>query len=150
MHRDIKPDSAFLSTPPLTLFSTLPDILFACSLFSDVLLTSDAGIIKLVDFGAAKVIARGHRTINRTRTAGMGSMNGTPMYMSPEVIKNTPGGQLGAMDIWSVGCMTLEFATGKKPWQSAENEWAIMFKFVFSSALSAHLFGADPFSFSLS
>jgi mitogen-activated protein kinase kinase kinase len=96
----------------------------------DVLLTSDAGIIKLVDFGAAKVIARGHRTINRTRTAGMGSMNGTPMYMSPEVIKNTPGGRLGAMDIWSVGCMVLEFATGKKPWQSAENEWAIMFKCV--------------------
>lgn len=52
------------------------------------------------------------------------------MYMSPEVIKNTPGGRLGAMDIWSVGCMVLEFATGKKPWQSAENEWAIMFKCV--------------------
>ncbi|CED85018.1 ste ste11 protein kinase [Phaffia rhodozyma] len=102
VHRDIKPDN--------------------------VLLTSDAGIIKLVDFGAAKIIARGQRTINRTRNPGMNSLQGTPMYMSPEVIKNTPGGRLGAMDIWSVGCMILEFATGKKPWQSAENEWAIMYK----------------------
>lgn len=75
-------------------------------------------------------------------------MNGTPMYMSPEVIKNTPGGQLGAMDIWSVGCMTLEFATGKKPWQSAENEWAIMFKFVFSSTLVFSSLTRSPFSLS--
>lgn len=32
----------------------------------------------------------------------MNSLQGTPMYMSPEVIKNQPGGRLGAMDIWSV------------------------------------------------
>ena len=105
VHRDIKPDN--------------------------ILLTSDAGIIKLVDFGAAKIIARGHRTINRTRApAGtqMNSLQGTPMYMSPEVIKNTPGGRLGAMDIWSLGMVVIELATGKKPWYTAENEWAIMYK----------------------
>jgi serine/threonine protein kinase len=27
----------------------------------------------------------------------------------------------------SVGCVVLELATGKKPWHSAENEWAIMY-----------------------
>ncbi|KAL7410096.1 hypothetical protein BDY24DRAFT_400753 [Mrakia frigida] len=105
VHRDIKPDN--------------------------ILLTSDAGIIKLVDFGAAKIIARGHRTINRTRApAGtqMNSLQGTPMYMSPEVIKNSPGGRLGAMDIWSLGMVVIELATGKKPWYTAENEWAIMYK----------------------
>jgi len=42
--------------------------------------------------------------------------------MSPEVIKNSPGGRLGAMDIWSLGMVVIELATGKKPWYTAENE----------------------------
>jgi len=54
-------------------------------------------------------------------------LTGTPMYMSPEVIKNDKRGRLGAMDIWSLGCVVLEFATGKKPWSNLDNEWAIMF-----------------------
>jgi len=49
------------------------------------------------------------------------------MYMSPEVIKNDKRGRHGAMDIWSLGCVVLEFATGKKPWSNLDNEWAIMF-----------------------
>jgi len=55
------------------------------------------------------------------------SLTGTPMYMSPEVIKNEKRGRHGAMDIWSLGCVVLEFATGKKPWSNLDNEWAIMF-----------------------
>jgi len=54
-------------------------------------------------------------------------LTGTPMYMSPEVIKNDKRGRHGAMDIWSMGCVVLEFATGKKPWSNLDNEWAIMF-----------------------
>jgi len=49
------------------------------------------------------------------------------MYMSPEIIKNEKRGRHGAMDIWSLGCVVLEFATGKKPWSNLDNEWAIMF-----------------------
>lgn len=58
--------------------------------------------------------------------AGLGmnnSLTGTPMYMSPEIIKNDKRGRHGAMDIWSLGCVVLEFATGKKPWSNLDNEW---------------------------
>lgn len=51
------------------------------------------------------------------------SLTGTPMYMSPEVIKNDKHGRNGAMDIWSLGCVVLECATGRKPWSNLDNEW---------------------------
>ncbi|TFY83988.1 hypothetical protein EWM64_g48 [Hericium alpestre] len=110
VHRDIKPDNVLLD---------------------------HLGVIKFVDFGAAKVLAKNQRSIQRSRRAptegglggglGMNSLTGTPMYMSPEVIKNDKRGRHGAMDIWSLGCVVLEFATGRKPWSNLDNEWAIMF-----------------------
>lgn len=49
------------------------------------------------------------------------------MYMSPEVIKGENPGKPGAVDIWSLGCVILEMATGRRPWASLDNEWAIMY-----------------------
>ncbi|KAG7099580.1 hypothetical protein E1B28_001410 [Marasmius oreades] len=112
VHRDVKPDNILLD---------------------------HLGVIKFVDFGAAKILAKNQRTIAaRSRRApdaagadgpgpGMNSLTGTPTYMSPEIIKNDKRGRHGAMDIWSMGCVVLEFATGKKPWSNLDNEWAIMF-----------------------
>ncbi|THU91633.1 Pkinase-domain-containing protein [Dendrothele bispora CBS 962.96] len=114
VHRDIKPDNILLD---------------------------HLGVIKFVDFGAAKILAKNQRSMARSRrgaetvstsTPSMGggvnnSLTGTPMYMSPEIIKNDRRGRHGAMDIWSLGCVVLEFATGKKPWNNLDNEWAIMF-----------------------
>lgn len=90
------------------------------------------GVIKFVDFGAAKVIAKQGKTIVAEGPTGKGRQNsvqGTPMYMSPEVIR---GGKhqhsrLGAEDIWSLGCVISEMATGSRPWSSMDNEWAIMY-----------------------
>jgi mitogen-activated protein kinase kinase kinase len=96
----------------------------------DILLNEN-GVIKYVDFGAAKVIARQGKTLI---AAGLGSktekaksMTGTPMYMSPEVIKGENPGRAGAVDVWSLGCVILEMATGRRPWASLDNEWAIMY-----------------------
>ncbi|TCD70635.1 Suppressor of Sensor Kinase (SLN1) [Steccherinum ochraceum] len=115
LHRDIKPDNILLD---------------------------HMGVIKYVDFGAAKILARNQRTIQRSRRAtdvgqqapGVkapitnNSLTGTPMYMSPEVIRNNTHGRMGAMDVWSLGCVVLECATGRKPWSNVDNEWAIMFR----------------------
>ena len=90
-----------------------------------------------MDFGASKVFAKGGRTLHRTRPGAQGgtshirhdnnglknSLTGTPMYMSPEVIKNDKRGRHGAMDIWSMGCVVLECVTGRKPWSNLDNEW---------------------------
>lgn len=100
------------------------------------------GVIKFVDFGAAKILAKNQRSIQRSRRApdisvnGLANINGlavmsngltgTPMYMSPEIIKNDKRGRHGAMDIWSLGCVVLEFATGKKPWSNLDNEWWVL------------------------
>lgn len=89
------------------------------------------GVIKFVDFGAAKVIARQGKTLAAehaaTRQGRQKSMTGTPMYMSPEVIRGQNQGRHGAVDIWSLGCVILEMATGRRPWASLDNEWAIMY-----------------------
>jgi mitogen-activated protein kinase kinase kinase len=98
-------------------------------LYTDILLDHN-GVIKFVDFGAAKLIARQGRTLavdNATRGGRQGSMTGTPMYMSPEVIRGGSTGRHGAVDIWSLGCVILEMATGRRPWASMDNEWAIMY-----------------------
>ncbi|KAG8961924.1 Suppressor of Sensor Kinase (SLN1) [Tulasnella sp. 419] len=112
VHRDIKPDNILLD---------------------------HNGIIKFVDFGAAKVFAKNKGSIQVGRTVAMQgsvpgmpgmpmhSLTGTPMYMSPEVIKSDKRGRRGAMDIWAMGCVVLECATGRKPWSNLDNEWAIMF-----------------------
>ncbi|CAK3995257.1 MAP kinase [Lecanosticta acicola] len=93
------------------------------------------GVIKFVDFGAAKVIAKQGKTIVADGADGRGrqrSVQGTPMYMSPEVIKGAPSGKhsharLGAADIWSLGCVISEMATGSRPWANLDNDFAIMY-----------------------
>lgn len=105
------------------------------------ILLDHLGVIKFVDFGAAKVIARRGRTRQggSSSTVGVASVNlnegggklnsmiGTPMYMSPEVITGTNQGCQNSIDIWSMGCCVLEMATGRRPWATLDNEWAIMY-----------------------
>ncbi|KAK4704398.1 mitogen-activated protein kinase kinase kinase, partial [Phenoliferia sp. Uapishka_3] len=106
VHRDIKPDNILLD---------------------------GNGTIKYVDFGAAKVLAKNSKTLaGRSRIAVDGgadanSLTGTPMYLSPETVKGERRGRKGAMDVWSLGCVILECATGRRPWSNLDNEWAIMF-----------------------
>eukprot|EP00928_Gymnodinium_smaydae_P085084 TRINITY_DN683_c3_g2_i1.p1 TRINITY_DN683_c3_g2~~TRINITY_DN683_c3_g2_i1.p1 ORF type:complete len:837 (+),score=189.12 TRINITY_DN683_c3_g2_i1:251-2761(+) len=81
MHRDLKPANVFLTT---------------------------AGLLKLGDFGVAKVMAG---------TTVMDQMTcvGSPTYMAPEIV----GGEVygPACDIWSLGVIIYELCCFKKPFE---------------------------------
>ncbi|KAJ2603115.1 Suppressor of Sensor Kinase (SLN1) [Coemansia sp. RSA 1722] len=107
--------------------------------------------VKLVDFGAAKVLNKHSLAATRRSriapegAAAVASLTGTPMYMAPEVILGSNGGSvaggpkgaemlrpgsLGAQDIWSLGCCIVEMVSGSPPWAHLDNEWAVMYNVV--------------------
>ncbi|XP_031490826.1 mitogen-activated protein kinase kinase kinase 20-like [Nymphaea colorata] len=72
---------------------------------SNVLLDPVSGV-KIADFGLAKRLGE--------RAPPEATIQGTPMYMSPEV---AAGGQPApASDVLSLGCTFIELVTGKPPW----------------------------------
>ena len=111
-------------------------------------LVTDNGVAKLSDFGTAHLVTEVQRevvadakpiaasdvaaiadaaraggidkddAVNLTHTGGAGhlALVGTPLYMSPEVLKGASATE--AADIWAFGCMLIELATGRYPWQA--------------------------------
>ena len=72
-------------------------------------LVSDDGIVKLADFGSAKRMAHQQSDMMESLT-----MRGTPYFMAPEVFEEHYNGKA---DIWSVGCVAFQMATGSPPWK---------------------------------
>ncbi|XP_071112541.1 mitogen-activated protein kinase kinase kinase 4-like [Haliotis cracherodii] len=90
---------------------------------ANIFLTSN-GTVKVGDFGCS-VKLKNHTTM----LGEINSLAGTMAYMAPEVItQNDKEGSGRAADIWSLGCVVIEMATGKRPWHDAENNYQIMFK----------------------
>ncbi|KAJ2078264.1 Suppressor of Sensor Kinase (SLN1) [Coemansia sp. RSA 988] len=112
----------------------------------DNTLLDECMAVKLVDFGAAKVLNQQLHAATRRTHRDAASLAGTPMYMAPEVILGSNGGsvaaglgasrevlrpgRLGAQDIWALGCCVVEMITGCPPWAHLDNEWAIMYHVV--------------------
>ena len=71
------------------------------------ILVTPEGVCKLADFGAAtKVVGKGEQQIKK--------FLGTPLWTAPEVMRDqrfTRGS-----DIWSLGCVLVEMASGKHPY----------------------------------
>ncbi len=80
---------------------------------SNFMLTKN-GSIKLLDFGIAK--NTNDSAVDYTKTGLMQQM-GTPMYMSPEQVKNTSE-VTKETDIYSLGVVLWQMVTGKKPYDS--------------------------------
>ncbi len=75
----------------------------------------DAELVKMLDFGLAKVLSDREATGRLTRT---GSIVGTPEYMSPEQVAGN--GVDHRADIYGFGCTAYEMACGHPPFTGAE------------------------------
>jgi serine/threonine protein kinase len=74
------------------------------------ILVSDEGIVKLADFGASKRLESAQKDMMQSLT-----MRGTPYFMAVEVFEEKYSMKA---DVWSVGCVAIQMATGSPPWKS--------------------------------
>ncbi len=93
IHRDIKPDNCFLAP------GASPD---------------DPPVVKLLDFGIAKVL----RQDSQVSLTQRGIVMGTPHYMSPEQARGDKVDH--RTDVYSVGVLAYHLLTGKLPYEAAE------------------------------
>lgn len=68
-------------------------------------LIGDSGVAKLCDFGFARSMSRGTHVLT--------SIKGTPLYMAPELIEESPYDH--NVDLWSLGCIVYEMLVGTPP-----------------------------------
>ena len=74
------------------------------------------GKVKLMDFGIAKSLDSNDAEYTQT---GTGMQMGTPMYMSPEQIRETKS-VTSQSDIYSLGVVLWQLVTGKKPYDTKD------------------------------
>jgi serine/threonine protein kinase len=81
------------------------------------ILVDPTGQIKLIDFGAAKMLCQEYIRSNVV------SLGGTPYWMAPEVVKQAE--VTTKSDIWSIGCCMYEMLTGQPPFSELGSVAAI-------------------------
>ena len=97
------------------------------------LMITDEGLIKVTDFGIARVLGESRKT----RT---GHIIGTVTYMSPEQIR---GQDVDARaDLYALGAVLFELLTGRPPF-AADNEFSLMNAHINTPAPLARALGVD-------
>jgi hypothetical protein len=92
------------------------------------LLFSGEELLKITDFGIAKVIGGPDTLMTST-----GEVLGTPAYMSPE---QAQGGELGpSADVYAVAVMLYELLSGRLPFPEGGGPLAILYRHVYEEPL---------------
>jgi mitogen-activated protein kinase kinase kinase 1 len=91
---------------------------------ANVLVDTSGHHLRIADFGAAA------RMMSKSTVPGefQGQLQGTIAFMAPEVLRGDNYGR--SCDIWSLGCLIIEMATGKPPWGASDvsNHLALIFR----------------------
>lgn len=87
-----------------------------CDIKLQNILLGSKGVVKVADFGLAKKAGGGVSACE---------LRGTPLYMSPEMVYS--GEQGPPADIWAVGCVVAEMATGSPAWRCS-NVTGLLFR----------------------
>ncbi|KAI3768988.1 hypothetical protein L6452_00084 [Arctium lappa] len=87
----------------------------------NVLVCSDG--VKIGDLGCAKLAENGGG-------ATSSEFSGTPVFMAPEVARGEEQGF--ASDVWALGCVVIEMATGCNPWPEIKNPVSGLYRIGFS------------------
>jgi len=93
VHRDLKPDNVYLIT-----------------------MKGKKNFVKVVDFGIARIADDAGASTGKTQT---GMVMGTPAYMSPEQGSGASNKIDGRSDVYSLGVMMFQLATGRLPFPGA-------------------------------
>jgi non-specific serine/threonine protein kinase len=101
VHRDLKPENIFLDR------------------------RDGEVVVKVVDFGLAKLEAALHSTDDALTHEG--AVLGTPVYMSPEQCRGEEAD--ARSDVYALGCVTYELLTGEPPFKG-RGAWALVYKHV--------------------
>lgn len=106
---------------------------------ANLLLADDKrGGVKIADFGTAKRTVEGElerviaeegdqkQPIETARSVREGL--GSPFWMAPEIVRAEKGADSWRKaDIWGIGCIVVEMATGRPPWENLSNPLTAMF-----------------------
>ncbi|KVG99933.1 Protein kinase, ATP binding site-containing protein, partial [Cynara cardunculus var. scolymus] len=91
-----------------------------CDIKCENILVGENGV-KIGDLGCAKLVEN--------------AFSGTPVFMAPEVARGEEQGF--AADVWALGCVVIEMATGSNPWPEVNDPVSALYRIGFSGDLPA-------------
>ncbi|XP_071694330.1 mitogen-activated protein kinase kinase kinase 18 [Rutidosis leptorrhynchoides] len=106
----------------------------------DNLLLCDNGV-KIGDMGCAKRIEMLETKLDYSEVKSF-EFSGTPVFMAPEVARGEE--QKFAADVWAVGCVVIEMATGKNPWPEVNDPVAALYKIGYSGEIPEFPWWVSP------